>query len=704
MFQRRLIIFIAFLLLALGVIIARLAWLQLVVSRDYIKLTRVNQQHPPEWLDNTIRGTIYDFRNHALAQDETSYDLYIHYNITRLYDPEFRQEEQDRYLRENPGKDPLDARLYLEENFDSQQQQADLLLEELANRIGIPVQSLLETIRQINEKISTLRLSIARRNYCRQTSKPFTPTIGREQMNQEFAAVEPDESVRKKWIQNTLLREMQQFHKIRSSLPKDQALAIEDMLAGTIGQSQPAKTATEDLKPFIAIRIGKGRKYPYHQAACHLIGQMRSVPDEVVAPAEETDSIPPTHEDLVRYHLGDQQGAFGCEYLFESILRGSRGWVQYDRNGNEKCRLEQAPGQDVRLTIDIELHKRIQQIFQGDNDLGQSYLGAAVIIDVPTGEIRAAVSIPQYDLNTYNEKYLAIINDPFRCWCNRAIAEIYETGSTIKPTNLLGGLETKTVTPDQTFNCDINNLTWTGKPTNILNHGWVDSKRAIKVSCNYYFVRLGQLMGTENLVHWLKKSGFAHPIIAWPEGEFPDRANTAFREASGYVAPIGREFPPHPRFISIGRNEMMGTIVQIANSIATIARDGVYLAPVLSVSPPAPTQPRFIASSQNARVVQSGMRAAIYQDDGYLDHGTAYEAFHPLPWPEEEVELFGKTGSTQFSLFAGFARDKTGRTLAIAVIAEVEAAGGEVAAILGKEIFIQCGELDYLPKAQELTE
>lgn len=703
MFQRRLIIFIAFLLLGLGIIIARLAWLQLAASGDYRKLVRIRQQRQPEWLDNTVRGTIYDCRGQALARDEPSYDLYLHYHLIRLYDPGFREEEENRYLRQQRGKDRMDARLYLETRYDPQQQQADRLVEELAHRIGIPAATLRESIRQINDKIFLLRLSIARRNYCRQTNQPFVPALGREAMLREFAAVEPDESIRNQWIQDTDLREMQQFHKVLGALSEDRALAVEDMLAGTFETHRTAAQPSVSMKPYVAIRVGKTRKYPYDQSACHLIGHLGSVPDELIQ-AEESESGLPTRADLLRYHLGDVRGAAGCELLFENLLRGSRGWIAYDVHGQEKHRLEQVPGQDVQLTIDIELHKRIQQILQGANSLGQAFLGGAVVIDVPTGEIRAAVSNPEYDLNTYNEKYAAIIQDPDRGWCNRALAEIYETGSTIKPTNLLGGLETHTVTPAQTFDCDINNLTWTGKPSHILNHGWVDGRRAIKVSCNYYFVRLGQLMGTETLVQWLKKSGFAGPVIAWPEGELRQRAASAFREAAGHVAPIGRELPPHPRFLSIGRNEMMGTIVQIANSIATIARDGVYLAPVLCQSPPVKTTPRPIASPQNARFVQSGMKAAVYQNDGYLDCGTAYHAFHPLPWPEEEVELFGKTGSTQYSLFAGFARDKTGRCLAIAVIAEVEVTGGELAAILGKEIFIRCGELGYLPQAHKDTE
>ena len=165
MFQRRLIVFIAFLLLALGVLIARLAWLQLFKSEEYITLSQVNIERNPEWLDTTIRGTIYDVRGRALALDEPSYDLYMHYDLTRLYDTYFWELEYSSYLRRNPKKTRADAEAYLTKKYRTQRTEADILLSELSQIMGIAETEMDASVREINERLYTLRLSVARRNY-----------------------------------------------------------------------------------------------------------------------------------------------------------------------------------------------------------------------------------------------------------------------------------------------------------------------------------------------------------------------------------------------------------------------------------------------------------------------------------------------------------------------------------------------------------
>jgi hypothetical protein len=94
------------------------------------------------------------------------------------------------------------------------------------------------------------------------------------------------------------------------------------------------------------------------------------------------------------------------------------------------------------------------------------------------------------------------------------------------------------------------------------------------------------------------------------------------------------------------------------------------------------------------------MRAVIY-DWG----GTGYEAFHigdasEVPWDEKEVQLYGKTGTTNYTVFACYAKARDGRCLAMAVVAEVEADGSEVAAPLARDILLECAKEGYLPAAR----
>ncbi len=141
---------------------------------------------------------------------------------------------------------------------------------------------------------------------------------------------------------------------------------------------------------------------------------------------------------------------------------------------------------------------------------------------------------------------------------------------------------------------------------------------------------------------------------------------------------------------------MYASILQIANSMATIARDGVYVSPALVAIPEVKNDTQRIATIDNCKIVQDAMRGVIYQADG-----TAYDAFLTFPWSPDQVEVFGKTGSTDYSLFSCYAKANDGRCLAIAVIAETEAHGNEVAAPLASEIILACSELNYLPEANQ---
>ena len=144
----------------------------------------------------------------------------------------------------------------------------------------------------------------------------------------------------------------------------------------------------------------------------------------------------------------------------------------------------------------------------------------------------------------------------------------------------------------------------------------------------------------------------------------------------------------------VGLGPINSNVVQIANGMATIARNGIFINPTLIQEPKTPLSPRPISNSRlNIRLVQQAMQAVIY-DMG----GTAFKAFQSLSWPKEQVALYGKTGTTnRESLFAGFAKCRDGREIAIAVVVEDPAGGGAIAAPIAKRIFDACGELGYLP-------
>jgi cell division protein FtsI/penicillin-binding protein 2 len=128
--------------------------------------------------------------------------------------------------------------------------------------------------------------------------------------------------------------------------------------------------------------------------------------------------------------------------------------------------------------------------------------------------------------------------------------------------------------------------------------------------------------------------------------------------------------------------------------MATIARGGIMVSPTFLREPVGEQVSERISSVKNTRIIQEGMQQVVYDP-----RGTGYGAFHPLDWPRETVELHGKTGSTYYSLFGGFARVRaTGECLAYAVVLEVDAHGSEAAAPLTREIIRICARQGFLPE------
>ncbi len=743
MITRRLIVCILFYLLALTVVSVRLGWLQWVQGPKYVDQTRIQQTLPPQWLE-TVRGTIYDRNGRELAIDRPHYELCLHYKLTRLFDPRFWQYLKASYIaavRMQPGNNPDPsietnyrlARLEISQLADLCQMsvkrfkeeiqyqtdqaftddqieayvrqklaRADTLLVDLAQTTQIPLDQLKTHIQEMNDRIYRWQLGRARSLFYRRHPElgPKASLKGEEALRQDLSAAV--QSVQGKtedydldWlIGQVRLVEMEEPQPI-AFISENAALAVEERFVGLF----PASSLQN--RP-VQVRVGKQRIYPYGSSACHIIGQMGPVDTE-----SRSASSPPTLDELEQYYNDDRKGAWGCERMFETLLRGRRGWAIQNRSREFVERIEPVHGTNIRLTLDIDLQNAVQQVLEGQNSLERSFTGAAVVLDVPTGEILAMVSVPAFDLNTYWDRYRDImIDQPEIYWHNRAISKArdYQPGSTIKPILLLGALEQGILTPTMTMDCSQANKSWEGLPSDIHNHGPADARRAIKVSCNFYFVKLGEAMGYEKMVAWLNQAGLGKPVLAWPDDLFARNAKLCFNEIEGDLAPRESRsvLAVEKRLFSIGRGFMDATPLQMANTAATIARNGVFLAPTLIADPKVERPEIRLAGPKNAAIVQEGMEQVIYRDDGYLDTGTAYEAFSPPPWPQETVRLYGKTGSAQCSWFICFAQANDNRCLALCVVAEVKEDGGKTAAPLARDILTQCAQYHYLPPTHSL--
>lgn len=697
------------LFLAMVILVARLAWLQIVNAKVYLEKAEQSLDIPPKWI-NTLRGQILDCQKRPLAIDQPSFDIALHYNrLIRLYDQRFWEAKVESLTskKHNQNMTTTEAWDNVEAELRNQLCEADMLLEELSQICGVTIEQILEKIDRINEKIHILRSSMARRAYYRRLSIPCVPATG-EAIFDDFVRVVAQSDQAKEHCDNqqeriawskkhcqeligkTKSAEMDYCHSVLKNVPEYIAMDVELYF---VGRFLGAPTGNRP----VTVTFTKTRTYPYKDASCHIIGQLG--PILTLDPNHSRPRHRPNATELSDYYIGDRCGDWGIEQIFETHLRGSRGWLQENVDRRQGQRIDPIPGKNITITIDIELQKRIKELF-----LAKGYArGAAVVIDVPTGYILAAVSLPAFDLNTFYhfENFHRATSELY--WHNRALEVRYMPGSTIKPTVLLAGLTKGVVNKNTTLNCPPRDE---AKPKpqcwSIPGHGDIAAYEAIRQSCNMYFIRLGQLLGPEYFVSWFKQMGFGSRSLAWPNQEYQRRAITALRETTGHIAPLNRNMPTRSqlRFISIGRGPIDGSALQIANTVATIARGAVVLSPTLLIDPSAKQTSTTVCHDKAAiGLVQRAMRAVVYEKQG-----TAYEAFSPPPWSAQNVAIYGKTGSTDVSLFACFARENSqpNRCLALAVIVEVDnpsdAHGGEQAAPLANDILRACGLFGYLPK------
>jgi penicillin-binding protein 2 len=332
--------------------------------------------------------------------------------------------------------------------------------------------------------------------------------------------------------------------------------------------------------------------------------------------------------------------------------------------------------------------------------------GAAVAMDVNTGEVLAFVSKPDFDPALFAERlppkqwqdYLADTRHPLE---NKALKGQYPPGSTFKIITALAGLEEGLVDPNTTVSCNgsytMGNKTF--KCWNRKGHGVVNLKKALRESCDVYFYKLGERLGVDKIAGYSKQFGLGTamgiglgneksgliPTMEWKEKKY------------GKKWLRGETIP-----VSIGQGYVLMTPIQLASMIATVANEGTVFRPHLVkriIDPDGKTlkefKPEIITRAgvkpQSYHLVKEGLLAVVNEPGGTA--GVARLS---------EVKVAGKTGTSQVvklrdkrgavpyqfrdhALFVAFAPyDKP--EVAVAVVVEHGEHGGSAAAPIAARI------------------
>ena len=700
MYNRRIIILTGIGLVLLGVCVLRLADMQLFSTSFYReRVAQLRLQSGSLHQVKTLRGRILDRRGEVLAGEELRFWVGIDYELSRFLDERVRQAIALAAISKDPEADTNG----IEQEFAARLADLDLLIDKCVG-FGMSREEMVLQLQKNNERIWNLRTFFA---WAR--NKPSTELL--EKYNRNLSHIPLTEAAA-------------DFEK-KFPDPRERLLLIGrvDDIAEAKEVQPVVELKTEDdvfaaRVEFLNVKgvevLARGRRvYPFGTAAAQTIGW--------VGPPQEDDKEFFAGDRLSSYMSDEVCGREdGVEYVCEPILRGRRGELIYDIDKQLISRTEAELGQDVRLTIDIELQQKIEQ-YLGDCVLNPNCKAptAAVVLDVGTGEILAIASLPDYDLNLARQNYGELANDPCEPLRNRALFKEYPPGSVIKPVIMIAGLESGAISVNETISCPAQKAPqgwpscWIYLRNNWLGHDglWTNNARnAIKGSCNVYFSRLADRIDAVVLQSWLYRFGYGRTMLLCPQSDMNAEAERNFRQYTGRISnarpsePV-TSFeqmpalePSEKRWFGIGHGNLRATPLQVANAMATIARGGVY-APARLIAYPCTTEQQTIdlkISSATLAVVYEGMHA-VAEEPG----GTAYKEFEPAiaGFSSNGVRIYGKTGSTQspeHAWFAGFAKDGAGRAIVVTIVVEGGQQGSADAAPLARDILQFCIEAEYI--------
>lgn len=372
----------------------------------------------------------------------------------------------------------------------------------------------------------------------------------------------------------------------------------------------------------------------------------------------------------------DDQGLEGIEFAYDDWLQGIPGKKRVLRDGNgiivSDIELIQEPhhGKDLHLSIDKRIQYLTYRELKRAINLHGAQAGSVVILSVDSGEVLAMANLPSFNPNDrIDAKYDAIRN--------RAITDVFEPGSTIKPFLIAAGLDSGAVKVKSRINTAPGFFNVRGLRVNdIKNYGVVDIQTILVKSSNVGAVRVALKMPEEEVWNQYQAVGFGQLTGSGFPGERAGKLDnyTQWNEAQRATLAYGYGIST--------------TALQLARAYSVIARDGVLL-PTSFIADDKQRSGFRVMKAKTAKQIRTMLQQVVSLQ------GTGHRAMM------ESYSAAGKTGTSRKSekgeysedkhvaLFAGIAPVAQPRIVVVVVIDQPSKGayyGGEVAAPLFAKI------------------
>ena len=417
------------------------------------------------------------------------------------------------------------------------------------------------------------------------------------------------------------------------------------------------------------------------QYAAHLLGYIGAMTD-----VEQEQYMV---GDNSGYNYDSMVGKDGVELAFESWLHGTDGKSRVTRNSEGTITStvyeeDPVPGNHVYLTIDIQLQEAVERALENgiialqlerDQENAEAIAngtpdevkediqgGAAVVVDVNSGNPLAIASYPTFDASQVYENYAEYLNAEYDPLYNRATMGAYAPGSTFKPLVALAALSESIINTETRIDCEgiFSKYADQGYAPECwiytqeqLTHGNDNVSEAIRDSCNYFFYTIADMMGIDILDEYAADFGLGESTgieIGETIGNMANPDNHLNYDVDAWV--YGDTVQA-----GIGQSDSLFTPLQLAEYCAAIANGGTrYSASVLKsvrsfdytrqlYSGETKVMSTVDSADYNWAAVQYGMYLFTHDING--SSSEAYYAFNNYSYNGESIGVAAKSGTSQ---------------------------------------------------------
>ncbi|WP_105199361.1 peptidoglycan D,D-transpeptidase FtsI family protein [Pseudoalteromonas sp. T1lg10] len=356
----------------------------------------------------------------------------------------------------------------------------------------------------------------------------------------------------------------------------------------------------------------------------------------------------------------DGQGIEGIEKLYDEALTGTEGrrTIRKDARGREVAVLDErqrVEPEDIQLSIDQRIQVIAYKALKSAVLTYKATSGSAMVVDVKTGEILAMVNSPSFNPNNLEDAA------PHKRR-NRAITDLFEPGSTIKPLTILAGLDYGNIDANDTIDTYPGWMRVGGSLVqDTRNRGEMSLREILKVSSNMGVAKISQDLPKDYFVGLFERVGFGS-----------DTGTGMVGESSGLFYPNRRWSDFEIATLSFGYAISVST-AQLARFYATLGAGGISR-PLTILKQEEPLPGERVFQEQDAKAVVEMMESVFEKG------GTANKV------KVDGYRVAAKTGTSKKAVAGGYGDEYVGYFAGVgpvsdprlAVVVMVNEPGGDV--------------------------